>query len=167
MDQQLPLALPSHFCELPDPRLGRLCRHELLDIICIAVCAVLCGQHTWTDIAFYGQNHHAWLRTFLRLPNGIPSHDTFRYVFTRLDPAAFQRCFAEWIAALCRATGRTHLAIDGKTLVIGIEFWTTFGIQFWTTEAGREGSLALLGIFVLLGFHRLAEAITFAIHLED
>ena len=116
MDQQLPLALPSHFRELPDPRLGRLCRHELLDIICIAVCAVLCGQHTWTDIAFYGQNHHAWLRTFLRLPNGIPSHDTFRYVFTRLDPAAFQRCFAEWIAALCAATGLTHLAIDGKTL---------------------------------------------------
>src|SRR5258708_2425901 len=76
MDRQLPLPLTHHFRELPDPRLGRLCRHELLDIIGIAICAVLCGQHTWTDIAFYGQDHYAWLQTFLRLPNGIPSHDT-------------------------------------------------------------------------------------------
>jgi predicted transposase YbfD/YdcC len=116
MDRQLPLSLTHHFRELPDPRLGRLCRHELLDIIGIAICAVLCGQHTWTDIAFYGQDHQAWLRTFLRLPNGIPSHDTFRYVFTRLDPAAFQGCFGSWIAALSAATGLAHIAIDGKTL---------------------------------------------------
>jgi predicted transposase YbfD/YdcC len=116
MDQQLPLNLTHQFRELSDPRLGRLCRHELLDIIGIAICAVLCGQHTWTDIAFYGQDHHAWLQTFLRLPNGIPSHDTFRYVFTRLDPAAFQRCFGSWIAALSAATGLAHIAIDGKAL---------------------------------------------------
>src|SRR5260370_12530012 len=116
MDEQLSLSLTHHFRELPDPRLGRLCRHELLDIIGIAICAVLCGQHTWTDIACYGQDHQAWLQTFLRLPNGIPSHDTFRYVFTRLDPAAFQRCFASWIAALSAATGLAHIAIDGKTL---------------------------------------------------
>jgi len=116
MGPQPPLRLTHHFRDLPDPRLGRLCRHELLDIIGIAICAVLCGQQTWADIAFYGQDHEAWLRTFLRLPNGIPSHDTFRYVFTRLDPAAFQRCFGEWIAALSAATGLTHLAIDGKTL---------------------------------------------------
>lgn len=116
MDQQPPLSLTHHFRELPDPRLGRLCRHELLDIIGIAFCAVLCGQHTWTDIAFYGQDHQAWLRTFLRLPNGIPSHDTFRYVLTRLDPAAFQRCFGNWVAALSAATGLAHIAIDGKTL---------------------------------------------------
>lgn len=115
MDRQLPLSLAHHFRELPDPRLGRLCRHELLDIIGIAICAVLCGQHTWTDIASYGQDHQAWLRTFLRLPNGVPSHDTFRYVFTRLDPAAFQRCFGSWIAALSAATGLPHIAIDGKT----------------------------------------------------
>ena len=77
---------------------------------------MLCGQHTWTDIAFYGQDHQAWLQTFLQLPNGIPSHDTFRYVFTRLDPAAFQRCFGSWIAALSAATGLAHIAIDGKAL---------------------------------------------------
>src|SRR5437764_14545355 len=116
MDRQLPLRLAHPFRELPDPRLGRLCRHELLDIIGIAIGAVLCGRHTWTDIAFYGQDHQAWLRTFLRLPNGIPAHDTFRYVFTRLDPAAFQRCFGSWIAALSAATGLAHIAIDGKSL---------------------------------------------------
>src|SRR5947209_8834567 len=67
-------------------------------------------------MAFYGQDHQGWLQTFLRLPNGIPSHDTCRYVFTRLDPAAFQRCFGSWIEALSAATGLAHIAIDGKTL---------------------------------------------------
>jgi predicted transposase YbfD/YdcC len=116
MDRQLPLALTHHFQELPDPRLGRLCHHDLLDIIALAICAVICGQHTWTAIAFYGEDHRAWLQTFLRLPNGIPSHDTFRYVFSRLDPAAFQRCFGSWIEALSTALGLKHIAIDGKTL---------------------------------------------------
>jgi predicted transposase YbfD/YdcC len=116
MDKPIPLAITHHFRDLQDPRLGRLCRHELLDLIVIAVCAVVCGQHTWTDIAFYGRDHYAWFKTFLRLPNGIPSHDTFRYVFTRLDPAAFQRCFTGWVEALSRATDLKHIAIDGKTL---------------------------------------------------
>lgn len=116
MDCQPSLAITHHFRDLPDPRLGRLCHHDLLDIIAIAICAVICGQHTWTAIAFYGQDHRSWLQTFLRLPNGIPSHDTFRYVFSRLDPAAFQRCFANWIQALSTALGLKHIAIDGKTL---------------------------------------------------
>jgi predicted transposase YbfD/YdcC len=111
-----PLSIAHHFQELPDPRLDRLCDHDLLDIIAITICAVVCGQHSWTDIAFYGQDHHDWLKTFLRLPNGIPSHDTFRYVFTRLAPDAFQRCFASWIAALTLATDLQHIAIDGKAL---------------------------------------------------
>jgi predicted transposase YbfD/YdcC len=116
MDRQTPLAITHHFRDLPDPRLGRLCRHELLDIIAITICAVICGQHTWTDIALYGQDHYDWLKTFLRLPNGIPSHDTFRYVFSRLDPLAFQRCFGGWIAALSQATDLKHIAFDGKAL---------------------------------------------------
>jgi predicted transposase YbfD/YdcC len=115
MDSRPPLALSHHFRDLPDPRRGPLCEHDLLDIIAIAICAVICGQHTWTDIELYGETHHAWLQTFLRLPGGIPSHDTFRYVFRRLDPAAFQRCFARWIAALSAATGLHHIAIDGKS----------------------------------------------------
>jgi hypothetical protein len=116
MDPNPALAITHYFHELPDPRLGCLCRHELFDIIVIAICAVISGQHTWTGIAWYGQDHYDWLKTFLRLPNGIPSHDTFRYVFTRLDPAAFQRCFTSWIEALSQATDLKQIAIDGKAL---------------------------------------------------
>ena len=92
MDRATPLALAHPFHDLPDPRTGP-CTHGLLDIITIALCAVICGQHTGTDIKLYGETHHDWLRTFLRLPSGVPSHDTFRYVLSRLDPLAFQRCF--------------------------------------------------------------------------
>jgi predicted transposase YbfD/YdcC len=115
MDSHPPLALAHHFRDLPDPRTG-LCDHDLLDIITIAICAVICGQHAWTDMELYGETHHDWLKTFLRLPNGIPAHDTFRYVFARLDPLAFQRCFGSWIQALSTATDLKHIAIDGKTL---------------------------------------------------
>src|SRR5207245_4614588 len=103
MDRDPTLAITHYFHDLPDPRLSRLCRHEFLDILVIAICAVICGQHTWTDIALYGQDHYDWLKTFLQLPNGIASHDTFRYVFTRLDPVLFQRCFSGWIEALSQA----------------------------------------------------------------
>jgi predicted transposase YbfD/YdcC len=116
MDGRPPLSLAHHFRDLPDPRLSPLCDHDLLDLITIAICAVICGQHTWTDMELYGETHHDWLKTFLRLPNGIPSHDTFRYVFRRLDPLAFQRCFGSWIEALSRATDLNHIAIDGKAL---------------------------------------------------
>lgn len=116
MDRNPTLAITHYFRDLPDPRLDRLCRHELLDIIVIAICAVICGQHAWTDIACYGQDHYDWLKTFLQLPNGPPAHDTYRYVFTRLDPQAFQRCFAGWIEALSQATDLKHIAIDGKAL---------------------------------------------------
>src|SRR4051794_20667226 len=115
MDSTTSLALGHHFRDLPDPRTGQ-CTHDLLDIVAIAICAVICGQHTWTDIAFYGETHVAWLKTFLPLPDGIPSHDMFRYVFARLDPLAFQRCFGSWILALSAATDLKLIAIDGKAL---------------------------------------------------
>jgi predicted transposase YbfD/YdcC len=116
METQNSLALGRFFHDLPDPRRTTTCRHEFLDILVIAICAAVSGQFAWTEIEDYGHIHHAWLKTFLRLPHGIPSHDTFRYVFTRLDPAAFQRCFAGWIQALSRHTPLLHIAIDGKSL---------------------------------------------------
>jgi predicted transposase YbfD/YdcC len=115
MDSAPSLALGHHFRDLPDPRTGQ-CTHDFLDILTITICAVICGQHTWTDIELYGETHHDWLQTFLRLPDGIPSHDTFRYVFSRLDPLAFQQCFGSWIGALSQATDLKLIAIDGKAL---------------------------------------------------
>jgi predicted transposase YbfD/YdcC len=116
MDQHPPLTIAHHFRDLPDPRLAPLCRHDFLDILSIAICAAVSGLTAWTDMEDYGRIHHDWLKTFLRLPNGIPSHDAFRYVFTRLDPEAFQRCFASWVGALARAAAVPHVAIDGKAL---------------------------------------------------
>jgi predicted transposase YbfD/YdcC len=110
------LAIVTHFAALEDPRLERTRLHGLMDIIVIAICAVLCGAEGWEDIAKYGRAKHDWLATFLALPNGIPSHDTFRRVFCLLDPAAFHACFQRWIDALSAGLGLKRIAIDGKTL---------------------------------------------------
>jgi predicted transposase YbfD/YdcC len=116
METQNPLAIGPFFHDLPDPRRADSCRHYFLDILVIAICAAVSGQFAWTDIEDYGHIHHDWFKTFLRLPHGVPSHDTVRYVFTRLDPQAFQRCFGAWIAALSQDTPLRHIAIDGKSL---------------------------------------------------
>ena len=105
-----------HFAELTDPRIDRTRLHDLLDIVAIAICAVVAGADSWDDIEDFGKAKHDWLRTFLGLPNGIPSHDTFRRLFERLDPGEFQRCFLGWIEALHEATERQVIATDGKTL---------------------------------------------------
>jgi predicted transposase YbfD/YdcC len=105
-----------YFRSLRDPRRRHRRLHHLLDIIVIAICAVLCGANDWQEIATFGQGRLAWLKRFLALPHGIPSHDTFERVFDRLDPHAFQVCFRTWIAALCADLELPHIAIDGKTL---------------------------------------------------
>jgi predicted transposase YbfD/YdcC len=109
-------AVHEHFADLPDPRIDRCKRHELLDIVTIALCAVVCGANTWVGVAEFGRSKEAWLRTFLALPNGIPSHDTFGRVFAALDPAAFETAFLGWVRALTTATAGQVVAIDGKTL---------------------------------------------------
>ncbi len=110
------IAIQTHFADLEDPRIDRTKQHELLDIITIAICAVIGGAEGWEDIAKYGVAKYDWLQTFLTLPNGIPSHDTFRRVFCLLDPAAFQGCFQRWIDALSEGLGIKRIAIDGKTV---------------------------------------------------
>lgn len=110
------LAIKHYFRTLRDPRRRHRRLHRLLDIVVIAICAVLCGADNWQEVATFGQCRQAWLKRFLALPHGIPSHDTFERVFDRLDPQAFQACFRSWITALCLHLQLPHIAIDGKTL---------------------------------------------------
>jgi len=104
------------FAKLTDPRVERTRRHTLLDIIILAVCATLGNANVWADIERFGKAKFDFFRTFLELPNGIPSHDTFGRVFARLDPAALMACIQQWLDALGTALAHEHVAIDGKTL---------------------------------------------------
>ncbi len=110
-------ALISHFAQLEDPRCPWRVEHKLLDILVIAVCAVLAEAESFEDIALYGRCKHGWLRGFLELPGGIPSHDTFHRVLMLIDPDRFERCFLGWVRSVFRpdiAVPR-QIAIDGKT----------------------------------------------------
>jgi predicted transposase YbfD/YdcC len=109
-------SLVTHFQALQDPRLERSRLHNLLDIVAITICAVICGADSWVDVEKYGQAKQDWLRRFLKLPNGIPSHDTFGRVFAALVPEQFQTCFAGWVQETAGQLGLTQIAIDGKTL---------------------------------------------------
>jgi predicted transposase YbfD/YdcC len=111
-----PFTIQHHFRKLKDPRINRRKRHLLLDIIVIALCAVLCGAKDWQQVETFGKQRLAWLRRFLKLPNEIPSHDTFERVFDRIDPRAFHQSFQNWVAAIAETLNIKHIAIDGKTL---------------------------------------------------
>lgn len=105
----------DHFADLADPRIARCKRHRLIDIIAIAICATICGAEGFTDFEDYGRAKEDWLRTFLELPNGIPSHDTFQRVFAMLNPKQFHDCFLSWITAVSTLSKQPRIAIDGKT----------------------------------------------------
>jgi predicted transposase YbfD/YdcC len=106
----------SHFAQLPDPRRDEGKRHQLTDLIAIAICGVICGADDWTEIEDFGNAKLEWFRTFLELPHGIASHDTFGRVFAVLDPDAFERCFMAWTASLAEASEGQLIAIDGKAI---------------------------------------------------
>src|SRR4051812_9901480 len=111
-------ALIAAFETIEDPRCEWKVEHRLLDILVIAVCAVLGEAESFEDIALYGRCKEAWLRGFLALPNGIPSHDTFRRVLMLVDPDAFERSFLGWVRAVFRPgeDGPRQVAIDGKAV---------------------------------------------------
>jgi len=110
------LSIPNYFAKLKDPRRAHRRLHLLQDVIVIALCAVIAGAQDWQEIETFGRKRHDWLKRFLKLPHGIPSHDTFERVFDRLNPPAFQACFRDWVQAIQQALDIRHVAIDGKTL---------------------------------------------------
>lgn len=106
----------AYFGDLPDPRIDCCKQHQLLDILAIGICAVICGADSFVEMEEFGRAKREWFETFLELENGIPSHDTFRRVFGRLKPAEFQRCFLSWIESVQERTKGEVIAIDGKAL---------------------------------------------------
>ena len=116
MDVEAPRGLLRAFAQLKDPRMNRTKLHSLTDILAIAICAVICGADGWVQVQQFGDCKKKWFKTFLDLPNGIPSHDTFGRVFAALAPVAFEECFMKWVAALATASQGRLIAIDGKTI---------------------------------------------------
>ncbi len=116
MEKQSVANLARHFEGLPDPRTGNAKAHIFLEILIIAICAVICGADGWSDVELFGKNKKAWLKTFLELPKGIPSHDTFGCVFAQIKPEEFQKRFVEWVQAIERLTTGQVIAMDGKKL---------------------------------------------------
>src|SRR5215210_619830 len=107
-------SLLAYFGDLEDPRIERCKRHQLIDLIVIGICAVICSADSYVEMEEFGTAKREWFETFLELPNGIPSHDTFRRVFNRLQPSEFQRCFLAWIESVHKKTKGEVIAIDGK-----------------------------------------------------
>jgi hypothetical protein len=116
MSQVINASIVTHLGSLEDPRDIRGKEHLLLDIITIALCAVISGAEGWQDIAEYGRAKQDWLPTFLSLPNGIPCGDTFGRVFARLDPEQMESCLISWVNAISELLKAEVVAIDGKTL---------------------------------------------------
>ncbi|MEH2455420.1 ISAs1 family transposase [Nostoc sp.] len=110
------ITIADHFAVIQDPRIDRSKRHKLIDIMTIAVCAVICGADGWVAIETYGCAKYEWLKTFLELANGIPSHDTFARVFAQINHQQFQSCFLHWMKSIQKITSGEVVAIDGKTL---------------------------------------------------
>lgn len=132
------------FSELPDPRTGNHVTHRLHDLIVVAVLAVVCGADGWAQVALWGRCKRGWLATFLDLPGGIPSHDTFGRVFALLDPDAFERCFLAWMASVVESSGGRLVSIDGKAIRRSFE-------HGWD----RSGMAHLVSAFVSQGDNRL------------
>lgn len=127
------------FSDLPDPR-GVNKIHKLHDMIVIALMAVICGADGWSEVALFGRCKQKWLTTFLDLPAGIPSHDTFGRVFSLLDPGAFERCFLAWMSALVELSGGRLIAIDGKSIRRSFEHaWDKSGMAHMVSALVSQG----------------------------
>jgi len=130
-------SIKKHFGKLRDPRVRGRIRHPLIDIVVMALCGVIANCDDWHDIALFAEKRQKWFGRFLRLPNGIPSHDTFERVFAHLDPCALERCCIGWLRAVAGLLGLGHIAIDGKTLCgsAGKTFGPLHLVSAWATQA--------------------------------
>jgi len=124
--------------EVPDPRMDRRKLHFLSDVLTIAICALLCGADSFEDMEVFGEAKQDWLGTFLELPHGIPSHDTFNRVFAALDPQAFLDCFMRWTQSLRSAVDQEIVALDGKALrrAIGRGECPKVVVSAWAADNG-------------------------------
>ena len=116
MQKHPKISLIEHFENLADPRVNRTKDHDLIDVLIIAVCTLLCAGESFNDMEDFGHAKQDWFKTFLRLRNGIPSHDTFNRVFAALDPKQFLECFLAWTQSVREAVGQEIVALDGKAL---------------------------------------------------
>ena len=115
-EQFSPVSLIDHFSKVDDPRVEYLVEHKLIDIITIAVCAVIAGADNWVEVEQFGHEKQDWFGQFLALPHGIPTHDTFDRVFARIKAEQFQQCFLDWMQAVKVVTKGQVVPIDGKKL---------------------------------------------------
>ncbi len=149
------LSVARFFADLPDPRIDRTKKHALADILVIALAATIAGAESFEAVAAFGQAKRDWLRRFLPLANGVPSADTFLRVFARLDPRKFAACAAEWLGAVCAATGLRHVAVDGKA-VRGAKRPTFSGRLHLVSALAAENRLILAQEAVADGSHEIA-----------
>jgi predicted transposase YbfD/YdcC len=144
-----------YFADLPDPRVNRTKKHRLDDILAVTLCAVISGADSFEEIERFGEARVDWLKGFLALPNGIPSHDTFNRVLAALDRARFAECFGRWMADLCEATGLKPVAVDGKA-VRSAPGDTFSGCLHLVTAWATENGVALGQVAVEDGSHEIA-----------
>jgi predicted transposase YbfD/YdcC len=141
MDGQATGGVLRHFRDLPDPR-ARNVIHQLHEIIVLAICAVICGADGWVEVQMFAQSKASWFRTFLELPGGIPSHDTFGRVFAALDPDAFERCFTDWTSALSTASAGRLVAFDGKAIRRSFQHaWDKSGMTHLVSAFVRDNGM--------------------------
>ena len=133
-------SIVTHFQSLEDPRIERTKKHPLLDILVIALCTLLTGGEGFQDMELFGRSKRPWLQTFLTLPHGIPSHDTFGRVFARLNPRRFQECFLSWTQAVAQLTHGALVSLDGKTVKASLDRATAASplhmVSAWCSENG-------------------------------
>jgi predicted transposase YbfD/YdcC len=133
-------SIVTHFQSLEDPRIARTKKHHLLDILVIALCTLLTGGEGFQDMELFGRSKSAWLQTFLTLPHGIPSHDTFGRVFARLNPRRFQECFLSWTQAVAQLTHGALVSLDGKTVKASFDRATAASplhmVSAWCSDNG-------------------------------